>query len=116
MKSANGVPFSWFLALFRNNAYVDETTFYFEGEEPGDQHYLGCLPNIDPERPYWAGYSDIPDGFDAATPEELFDLPYYDGKSLRERWREVHIYEIGLVPLEDYIAYYADDYPIDAYE
>ena len=33
MKSANGVPFSWFLALFRNNAYVDETTFYFEGEK-----------------------------------------------------------------------------------
>ena len=95
---------------------VDETTFYFEGEEPGDQHYLGCLPNIDPEKPFWAGYCDLPDGFGAATAEALFNAPYYDGKSLRERWREVHIYEIGLVPLEEYIAYHADDYPIDAYE
>lgn len=116
MKSANGIPFSWFLALFENNVDVDETNFWFEGEAPGDQHYLGCLPDVDPEAPYWAGCCDLPDGFERATAAELFSAPLYGGKSIRERWSEVHVCEIGLVPVEEYIRYHTDDYPIESYE
>ena len=116
MKSANGIPFSYILALFEKNVNIDETTFYFEGEPCGEMHYLGCLPEVDPETPYWAGYCDLPDGFECATAKELFDAPYYDGKSLKKRWSEVHIYEIGYVPPELFMEWHADDFPPDAYE
>ena len=116
MKSANGIPFSYMLELFEKDVDINETNFWFEGEPCGDQHYLGCLPEVDPEKPYWAGYCDLPDGFACATAKELFNAPYYDGRSLRERWSEVHIYEIGLTPPEQFMEWHADDFPPDAYE
>lgn len=115
MKSANGIPFSYILALFEHGEYVDETNFWFNGESEGDQHYLGYLPQF-PESPYWAGYCDLNDGFECTTAEALFNAPYYDGKSLKERWQDVHINEIGLVPVELFIKYHNDEFPFHLYE
>lgn len=116
MKSANGIPFSYILALFENGEYVDETNFWFNGEPKGDMHYLGYLPDVDPNKPYWAGYCDIEGGFECATAKELFDAPYYNRKSLKDRWSEVNINEIGLISIEQFIEWYNNEFPIDSYE
>lgn len=117
MKNADGIPFSYILDVFAHGEDVEETSFYFDGESRGDRHYLGYAPNGPlPDAPYWAGYCDLPDGFECATAEALFDAPYYGGKSLKARWREVHLYEIGLTPADVFIALHADDYPLESYD
>ena len=115
MLSANRIPFQWMLEIFKNCNDIDETSFYFTGEVPGDNHYLGYLPEQFPDNPYWAGYCDLKDGFEAKTAEELFNAPYYNGKSLKERWNEVNVYEIGNIETGDYIEMHKRDYPIDMY-
>ncbi|MEG0127461.1 MAG: hypothetical protein RR816_15430, partial [Clostridia bacterium] len=62
-----------------------------------------------------AGYCDLQDGFSCATAEDLFNAPYYSGKSLKERWNEIHIYEIGGFPLEQFIEWNNEEFPIDSY-
>jgi len=116
MKSANGISFSYILALFEDGKHVDETNFWFSGEPEGDMHYLGYLPDVSPNEPYWAGYCDLEDGFECTTAKELFDAPYYNGKSLKDRWSEVNINEIGLVPIEQFIKWYNDEFPFDSYK
>lgn len=44
-----------------------------------------------PDRPFWVGYCDIPDGASFLTAEELVNAPLYSGRSLREVWDEVDI-------------------------
>lgn len=114
MLSADGIPFDYILDIFTHCPDVDETTFYFSGEEPGCQHYLGYLPQYT-EAPYWAGYCDLTDGFDRATATELFHAPYYDGKSLSERWSEIHFSTIGMLSPEYFIKVHGDQFPIGAY-
>ena len=113
MISANGIPFLWMLDIFKDCRDIDETTFFFTGEKPGDNHYLGFLPERFPDKPYWAGYCDLKDGFEAETAEELFNVPYYNGKSLKERWNEVNVFEIGHMEINNYIEIHKRDHPID---
>ncbi|MBR1558615.1 MAG: hypothetical protein IJ646_00090 [Clostridia bacterium] len=116
MNSANGIPFHYVLDLFRHDAGIDETTFWFTGEAPGEQHYLGCLPEgPHPKTPYWAGYCDLAEGFDCATAEDLFDAPIFGGRSLKERWHEVNIHEFGYVPIDEYIRWHSDEFPFESY-
>ena len=116
MNSANGIPFEWMLAIFRDDIAVDETTFRFTSDPPDEERFLGCLPGGPlPDTPYWAGYCDLPEGFCTATARELFDAPYYSGKSLKQRWGEVEVLTIGQIPVEDYLSWHQDDYPLDAY-
>lgn len=58
------------------------------------------------EKPYWAGYCDIKDGFECSTAEELLTAPIYDGKSIRDRWNDVVIITIGGIPLEEWMEGY----------
>lgn len=115
MKSANGIPYAYIYDLFAKGADVDETTFYFEGETIGDHHYIGYLPEASPTSPYWAGYCDLQDGFDCATADDLFNAPYYDGKTLKERWEQVYIQQIGGIPSDLFIEWHYDAFPIDSY-
>ena len=110
------LPFGYVLAVFEAGLNVDETTFYFADEQPGDQHILGYLPEGPcPDRPYWAGWCDLKDGFDAATAAELFDAPYYDGRSLKERWPEVYIWEIGYIPVPVFVRWHENEYSLEKY-
>ena len=115
MNSANGLPFEWVLDIFRHCEDIDETIFNFTSDDPDYERFLGCLTDVRPNKLYWAGYCDLPDGFDAATADELFDAPIYDGKSLKERWGEVNLLAFGWIEPDEYISRHQDDYPIDAY-
>lgn len=90
--------YSFVLRLFEIGKSVDETTFYFESDPEETVHYLGYLPQY--EKPYWAGYCDIPDGCAFFTAKELFEAKIYDGKSLKDRWSDVVLKELGMVPVE----------------
>lgn len=90
--------YSFVLKLFEKGESVDETTFHFESDPEQTVHYLGYLPQY--EKPYWAGYCDVPDGCEFFTAKELFEARIYDGKSLKDRWDDVVLTELGMVPVE----------------
>lgn len=115
MKSANGIPYSYLLELFKNGENINETNFYFRGEPVGSNHYLGYLPNnCHNGKPYWVGYCDIETGFDASSAEELFEAPIFGGKSLKERWHDVYLCEIGGIDSREFIKMIAEEYPIES--
>ena len=88
------------LALFeKGDARVDETVFYFQSDLDESEHYIGYLPEYD--KPYWAGYCDIKDGCEFETAKELFEAKIYDGKSIKDRWDELILVEIGGISVED---------------
>ena len=116
MRSANGIRYEDLLALFEAGENIDETAFYFADDPTKDDHYLGYLPYPNlwhPEytdKPYWAGYCDIEDGFECATAKELFEAPIYNGKSLKEQWNKAYIFQIGGVWAEEYVKMFADKF------
>lgn len=116
MKSANGVPFEYILAVFKAGESADETTFHFCDEERYVERYLGYLPDGPClNEPYWAGHCDIEDGFCCASANELFKAQIYNGRSLKERWRDVFIETIGMIPLDDFQRIYHDEFPVEKY-
>lgn len=91
-----------FLNIFINSGTAaDETTFYFKNEEADKLHYIGYIPGY--EKPYWAGYCDIPDGCAFYTAEELFNAEIYDEKSIHDRWSEIVFCEFGGISIESWI-------------
>ena len=112
MRSANGISYDFLLSLFETGTNVDETAFYFTDDPTEEEHYLGYLPyGPIPEYPYWAGYCDIEDGFECATAKELFQAPIYHGKSLKERWKEANIYQIGGASIEEFSQRFGGELP-----
>lgn len=90
-----------FFNVFKNSGIsVDETVFLLKNEEPQKEHYIGFLPEYN--KPYWAGYCDIPNGCEFKTAEELFNAKIYDGRSIKDRWNEIEIYEISGVAIEEW--------------
>lgn len=87
------------LSLFERDNRVDETMFYFRSDPKKIEHYIGCQHQN--EKPYWAGYCDIPDGSEFATAKELFEAKIYDGKSIKDRWDELVLVSIGGIYVED---------------
>ncbi len=84
---------------------IDETVIYFTDEdESRDVHYIGCLKKYG--KPYWAGLCDIPNGADFATAEELFTAKIYDGLSIKDRWNNVVVEQIGLLSAEGWMDIY----------
>lgn len=109
MKSANGISYDFLLSLFEAGNNIDETAFYFTNDPTEEDHYLGYIPyGSYSNTPYWAGYCDIQDGFECATAKELFEAPIYNGKSLKERWKEANIYHIGGVDTLEYMKMFSD--------
>ncbi len=119
MKSANDIPYSYLLDLFRKGEpMIDETTFYFMEESPGDSHiigYLGYGSQPVADKPYWAGYCDHENGFTANTADELFEAPIYGGKSLKDRWKDVYIWTIGPMEPKEFIQMFREKYPIEPF-
>lgn len=84
----------------KSGTSVDETVFYFITDKNEEDHYIGFIPQYD--EPYWAGYCDIPGGCSFKTAEELFNAKIYDGKSIKDRWNEIVIYQIGGISAESW--------------
>lgn len=58
--------YDFILAQFKKgDERVDETTFYFRSDPEEIEHYIGYLSRYD--KPYWAGYCDVPDGCEFKT-------------------------------------------------
>lgn len=101
-------PFSFetFLRMFEEDRSfaVDETSFCFSDDPGQTERFLGCLRRF--EKPYWAGYCDIPDGAEFRTASELLNAPIWDGKSIRERWNTVVFTQIGGLCVDDWMEMY----------
>jgi len=101
------LPFDYFLAQLKRGNIMNDTLFYFV-DEPGEpDHYIGCF--MDCNKPYWAGYCDIPNGTEFYTADELVNAPIYDGRSIKERWSEVRIIYMGGLTIDDYMRYVRHD-------
>ena len=101
----NFISYRDFLWVFEHDDIfsVDETLFYFD-DETDKCHYIGCLREY--EKPYWAGYCDIPNGTEFSTAYELFNAKIYDGRSIKDRWHNVVIEMIGGICTEDWLEIY----------
>jgi len=86
---------------------IDETIIDFTDEvESRGIYFIGCLRQYD--KPYWAGLCDIPDGTEFATAEELFTAKIYDGLSIKDRWDNVVVEQIGGLPTVDWLYIYIE--------
>ena len=86
------------LKMFRNGFGVDETVFYFNDDKEQREHYIGYISKYD--KPYWAVYCDIDNGVEFKTADELFNAKIYDGKSIKDRWEQIVLTEIGGLSIE----------------
>ncbi len=104
-------PFSYEKLLWAfehdDNFLVDETLFYFDDDPYREDHYIGCLRNY--EKPYWAGYCDIQDGCEYTSAAELFNAPIYSGHSIKERWENIVLVNIGGFSADDWYKIYKDE-------
>lgn len=80
---------------------IDETVFYFKGDPEETDHYIGYLPESD--LPYWIGLCDIPNGCEYETAEEMFEAPVFNGKSIKECWDDIVVFEIGAISVDEWI-------------
>ncbi len=102
------MTFEQLLFLFQNkHGMIDDTCFYFADEPERSEHYIGCKPEY--ENPYWVGYCDIENGCDFRTAEEMFYAKIFDGKSLKDRWENVVLREIGGLYIEDWMEIFRKD-------
>lgn len=53
-------------------------------------------------KPYWAGYCDIEDGCEFKTAKELFEAKIYDKRSIKDRWDELVLINIGGISADDW--------------
>lgn len=83
---------------------IDETIFYFDDDPEEEHHYIGCLRQY--EKPYWAGYCDIPDGCEFLTAHELFTAKIYDQQSIKDRWKHLVLVELCGIPAENWVKSY----------
>lgn len=87
-----------FRQFAKGNRRVDETVFRFASDPEGIVRYIGYLPEYG--EPYWAGLCDVPDGCGFRTAKELFEAKIYDGRSIKDRWDEVALLEMGGVGID----------------
>ena len=100
------IEYDNFLTMFENSdSYpVDETEFYFDDDKDEKMRYIGCLEEY--EKPYWAGYCDIENGCEFKTAKELFEAKIYNGKSLKERWKNVVVFSISGISFAEWMEHY----------
>lgn len=60
----------------------------------------GVWKTVRPERPFWIGDCDVPDGAGFLTAEELVNAPVFGGKSMREIWPLMEIDGAAGMPVE----------------
>ncbi|WP_446897852.1 hypothetical protein ACSVC9_12825 [Clostridium sp. LBM24168] len=95
------LDYDYFFKQLKIGISIDEICFSFTDDLHEGEHYLGFLPQFD--KPYWVGECDISGGCEYDTAEELVEERIFDGKSLKERWRSVHIVSIMGIGLEDWL-------------
>ena len=74
---------------------LDETAFYFKTDPQKTDHYIGYIEIAGTDTPFWTGLCDIEDGCEFSSARELLEAPIYDGRSIKDRWSEVCIYQLG---------------------
>lgn len=97
------IDFKTLFDLFDSKApNIDETSFCFRTDPNRVEHFIGYLPQY--EAPYWIGLCDIDGGCSFETAKELFEAPVFDGRSIKDRWDEVVLLQIGAIGMEDWRA------------
>ena len=60
----------------------------------------GVWKTVRPEKPFWIGDCDVPDGAGFLTAEELVNATVFGGKSMREVWPLMEIDGAAGMPVE----------------
>ncbi len=79
---------------------INDTAFYFKDDPKEIEHFIGFLPENDP--PYWCGICDVEGGCAFNTAKELFEAPIYGGRSIKEKWDDLVLFQIGGIAIDDY--------------
>ena len=97
----NTIDFDVFYKQFSNRR-IKEMSFYFTFEIVDVEHYIGY--NKRKGKPFWVGFCDFPDGCAFDTPYQLVLADIFRGKSLKEWWPEIRIYDIDGLSCQDWLA------------
>ena len=93
------MTFDQLLFLFQTkHPQIDETAFYFSDDPEEIEHFIGYIPKYKDKvykKPYWIGKCDIENGCEFETADELFCAKVFDGESIRDRWDQVVLFQIG---------------------
>ncbi len=85
--------YDFMLAWFElRDKRLGEIDFYFQSETNEQEYYIGYDSEHDE---YWAGLCDIPDGCILKTAKDLFEAKIYGGKSIKDRWGDLVLLNIG---------------------
>ena len=95
------LEFDFFFRQLKMGQFIDETCFFFRDDKNKEEHCIGYLPQF--KKPYWVGLCDIENDCEFETAEELVDAKIFGGRSLRERWNEVVIFQIEGLCLESWL-------------
>ena len=79
---------------------LDETMFYFRTDPAEEEHYIGYISKY--EKPYWIGCCDIPDGCEFRTAKEMFEAKVFNKQSMKDRWKEIVIINIGGIDAKEW--------------
>jgi len=103
MIQVESISIDMLIEFFSMGKNVQDTVFVFNDDPEQEVHYIGVEHRFEPDKPYWAGYCDIKNGISFPTAEELFDAKIYDGKSIRERWDHIELWDIAGLSPEDWL-------------
>ena len=84
----------------RKHQNINDTSFYFKTDPNLTEHFIGYSPGN--SFPYWVGYCDIENGWSCKTAKELFEAPVFDGKSIKDRWDEIVLIQIGAIGIDEW--------------
>lgn len=79
---------------------INDTSFYFKSDPNETLHFMGYLSELD--RPYWIGICDIEDGCNFKTAKELFEASVFEGRSIKDRWGEIVLCQIGGIAFDEW--------------
>lgn len=93
------LPESFVEAMLMEKRLAGNFAFTFEGEDT--ERHFGYSEQ---SRRYWAEPCDIPDGLEFRKMPELLNAAIFGGKSLIERWQDIHWDTVEGMRLDDWIA------------
>lgn len=104
----NKLTYEQLYSLFAKGYNINDTCFYFSDDPQEIEHFIGYMPEINAQYPYWAGLCDVENGCSFSTAKELLEAPIYNGKSIKDRYDQLQFVSISGLSLEDWLLYFSD--------
>lgn len=88
------IPYEIFSQKFSEGKNFFENSFYVENSDKYCDCWMGFNKKF--SEPYWYGLTpDGKNGYDFKTAEEMFNAKVFDGRSIKDLWRDIYFISIN---------------------